>query len=288
VGEVQLTRVTAAAGAGTIEGGLPGSGPPDPTRIRTNQGITYILTQDASFTAVDLGPITVPIQAELAGLASEVDANQTWSFTDVPFDASIVIANPMETAGGADEETDEEYRARAKSFFPTVRRGTLGAIEFGLLSTPGIASVSVKEVLDVSGTPACVVEAFILDELGRANETLAARGLANLLEFRAAGIPVRVIAGVPQFVDIELSLTFDTAIILDTSQAASDVKFAIVSALDNQSPGENLLRSTIISAVRTVPGVIFEDTDLTEPAGTLVPSAESIVFRTKKELITIS
>lgn len=290
VGQVSLTRATAAAGAGTIDGGPPGSGPPAPSRIKTNRGIVYILTQPAVFGAADLGPIVVDVQAELAGLDQEVAEDQDWSWVDTPFDPSIEIANPVEMAGAADEETDSEYRARAKQFFPTIRRGTLGAIEFGLLSTPGIASVSVIEVENPeSGFPACVVQAFVLDELGRSNETLAARGLQALLEFRAAGIPVIVIPGEPSFVNVDFVGTeFDTSVVLDSSEAENDVKTRIVAALNNQRPGENLLRSTIIAAAKDYVGFVVEDDDLVEPATTLIPSAPSVAFRTKRELITIN
>jgi len=289
VGQVSLTRAVATAGAGTIDGGPPGSGSPAPTRIKTNRGIVYILTQPAVFGALDLGPIVVDVQAELAGLDQEVAEDQDWSWVDTPFDPSIEIANPVEMAGAADEETDSEYRARAKQFFPTIRRGTLGAIEFRLLSTPGIASVSVIEVENPeSGFPACVVQAFVLDELGRSNETLAARGLQALLEFRAAGIPVIVIPGEPSFVNVDFVGTeFDTSVVLDSSEAENDVKTRIVAALNNQRPGENLLRSTIIAAAKDYVGFVVEDDDLVEPATTLIPSAPSVAFRTKRELITI-
>lgn len=289
VGEVTLTRPTFAAGAGTIDGGLPGSSPA-PTRIRTNAGITYILTENAVFGGADLTVTNVSIQAELAGVAQEVSELQAWSFVDVPFDTTITISNPVETAGAADEETDEAYRARAKAFFPTIRRGTLGAIEFGLRSTPGIVSVSVIETTSPGqGFPACSVQAFILDALGQSNETLGFRGLLNLLEFRAAGIPVNVVPGTPQFIDIEFAGTaFDTAVVLDTSQAAADVQSAVIAALNNQQPGQNLLRSTILAAARSVDGFIVEDTDLIEPAATLIPATNDIAFRTLRELILIS
>lgn len=286
VGTVQLTRATTAGGAGTIDGGVPGSSP-SPTRIRTNQGITYILTQPAVFGAADLGPIQVTVQAELSGLDSEVDANQSWSFVDSPFDPTITIANAEATAGASNEESDEAFRDRAKQFFPTIRRGTLGAIEFGLQSTPGVESVSVREVLQSSGLPACVVQAFILDALGRSNDTLAARGQTNLIEFRAAGIPVQIISGSIQNVPIRFgNLDFDTSIVVDTTQAFEDARTAIVVALNNQTPGQTLLRSTILAAARTVPGVLVEDTDLEEPIGSLIPATNDVTFRTRRELIT--
>ena len=288
VGAVQLVRPTFAAGAGTIPGGDPGTGPPSPTRIRTNRGIVYSLTENAIFGATTLS-VTADVQAELAGLAQEVDELQSWSFVDTPFDETITIANAAETAGASDEEADPNDKSRAKAFFPTIRRGTLGAIEFGFASTPGIASVSVIEVIAAgTGLPACFVQGFILDALDQGNETLAARGLLNQLEFRCAGIPVQAIAGTPQFVNVDfVGTSFDTSIVLDTSQAADDVRSFIVAALLNQRPGQILQRATIIAAAKNVPGFVIEDSDLVEPAGALIPASSDIAFRTLREKIQV-
>lgn len=286
VGPIVLARPNAAAGAGTVPGGLPGS-VPTPARIQTNTGVVYQLLEPSVWGAADLGPKTVQAQAELAGLAYEVEDNQGWTWADPPFDPSIVITNPEATAGAADEETDIDYRARAKAFFPTLRRGTIGAIEFGLRSTPGVASVAVVELTNASGLPATFVQAYILDHLGRANESLAARAQLQLLEFRAAGIPVLVSAGVIQLVTIKLRLAFDTALVLDTSRATTEVRAAIVAALNNLIPGKTLERSLIIAAVRTVRGVLFPDNALVEPAGDLVPATVVNALRTKFELIEV-
>lgn len=287
VGQIQLSRPTAGAGAGTVFGALPGNDPA-PTRIQTNQGINYILTQPAIFGAADLGPITVTAQAELVGLDNQVDANQAWTFVDTIFDETIIATNPITMSGAANEETDDRFRGRALNFFPTVRRGTLGAVQFGLESTPGIATASVVEVIQPQNSlPACVLEAFILDALGQANQTLAARGQANLLNFRLAGGAVSVVPGTIQFIDVEFAdLEFDTNIVLDTSAAFEDVRTAVIAAINNQRPGQSLLRSTIIAAARSVPGVLIEDSDLTEPVGTLNPATNSVTFRTTRERIT--
>lgn len=285
VGEVVLERPGAGAGAGTIDGGLPGT-LPAPARIQTNRGIVYTLSLPQSFGALDLGPFTVPVQAELAGLDYEVEADQAWSWVDAPFDPTIAITNPDPMAGASDEETDEAYKARARAFFPTLRRGTLGAIEFGLRSTPGVASAVVYEVLQASGVPAAVVQAYILDALGRANETFAARAYSNLLQYRALGIPVLVGAGEVEYVAIRLRPTWDTAVVTDTAAGWGAVQNAIVAALQNLRPGQTLERSLIYAAARSVSGLLLPDGALELPTGDLVPSTTSSALRTLPELIT--
>lgn len=283
---LELSRPTAGAGAGTVDGALPGTG--TTTRVTTNTGVVYTLTQPALFGVSELGPISVLAQAEIAGPESQVAPNQQWAFVDTPFDGTITIANPNASAGAALEESDEKYRARARQFFPTIRRGVLGAIEFGLLAVPGIDSAAVTERLDPQGVPACFVEAYILDELGQSNTGLAARAATSLLEYRALGIPVRVIAGTIDFFDVAFSgLTFDTAIIEDTVQAAVDVRSAIISATNNLRPGQLLERAVIISAVKQVPGVILPEGALVDPPADLQPSADNVALRTKRELISL-
>lgn len=287
-GLISVSRPTFAVGAGSIQGGVRGS-TPSPARIRTAEGIVYFLTEPISFGATDLGPLEATVEADLAGLAYEVADGQSWTWVDVPFDPSIVISNPAEMAGAADEEDDGAYRARLKTFFSTIHRGTLQAIQYGLEATPGIASASVAESIAETGYPAGSVQAFILDSLGRANQTLAAEGLLELTSFRAAGIPVFVIPGTPEYINVEIqNSAFDTSIVLDTSAAAETVRARIIAALNNQIPGANLLRSTILAAARSVPGFVIEDSDLIEPAATLIPSTPESAFRTRRELIAIS
>lgn len=283
--DIQLSRPTFAAGSGTVIGGLPG-GSNTPTRISNNRGIVYFLTQTATFGATDLGPITVRAQAQIAGFANQVGANQSWTFVDPPFDPTITIANPVTAAGAGEEETDEKYKIRARNFLPTIRRGIAAAILFGLESTPGVATASVIEVTSAGGLPACLGQAFVLDELGQSNAGLAARAQDRLLEFRALGIPVQVGSGLASFQSIAISLTFDTALVEDTVQAAEDVKSAIIAALNALRPGQTLQRSFILAAARSVLGVEIADTALTVPAGDLLPASNDIAFRTRRDLIT--
>lgn len=280
-----LTRPTFALGAGNIVGGLPGQTPP-PTRIQTNGGIVYILTQSAVFGPTSLGPVNVTAQAELAGLASEVEANQDWSFIDPIFDDSVIVSNPLPSAGAADQESDLAYRARAKNFFPTIRRGTKGAIDFGLQSVPGVASESIFEFTNPDGLPAGIVTGFILDELNQSNPTLAAIGLLSLLEYRAFGIPVILLSGTPLFVSIALFVEYDTSVVNDTVSAQNAVRAAVVAALNNQQPGKTLYTSTIIAAAKSVPGVVVPGNALVVPTGDIVPLTSDVTFRTRLEFIS--
>jgi len=282
-----LARATDDAGAGTIVGGVPGSDP-QPSRVRTNRGIVYQLLSDVSFGATSLGPYTVTAQAELAGLDYEVDELQSWSWVDQPFDPTITITNTEAASGAAEVEEDDRYLARSRNFYNTVHRGTQDAIDAGLQAVPGVDVESSEEIIDPSnGYPAGRVRAFVLDRLGRADSTLAARGRLALNSYRALGVPVFVEPSVPEFVEISFSVSFDTRIVQDSVQQANRVKAAVVAALENQRPGQSLLRSTIIAAIKSVPGAVMEDSDLLVPTATLLPTAVGTAFRTKLELVRL-
>lgn len=281
---LSLSRPTFAAGGGTIDGG-PLGGTPAPARIRAGSGPTYVLLEPATFGATALGPITVDAQAEVAGTAYAVAAGARWSWTSSVFDASIVATNAEDAAGAADDETDEAYYLRARDFWRSVRRGVQGAIEFGLRGVPGVASVSVEEVVDEAGVPAAFVRAYILDALGRANETFAARARRELLSWRALGIPVVVEAGVVEYTPITYRARFDTRIVNDSAAAGRAQDTALVSRLMAQRPGQILERAAVLSALRSVPGAVVYEGDLVAPAGDLIPATPASAFRTRRDLI---
>ena len=283
---LSLSRAAATAGAGTIQGGVRGSSPA-PARIRKG-GIVYYLTESASFGALDLGPVEVVAEAELAGTAYQVAAGDGWQWVDAIFDSTIAATNAEDAAGASDEETDEQYRARAKDYFPGLSKATLRALLGAARSASGVSVASVAERIDADGAAARVVEAFVLDALGTSNQALAERTRRELISTRALGIPVVVSGGVPDYVSIEFTgVEFDTALVEDTADCFRRVQTAIVSRLQNQVPGQKLLRTTILAAARSVPGFLCEDSDLTDPLGTLTPSDDNVVLRTKPELITL-
>ena len=106
--------------------------------------------------------------------------------------------------------TPEEraLRERVRAFWLAARRGTLGAIEFGALTVPGVVSASAVESIDASVRPARIVTLYVADGSGVSNEALAARVREVLFEWRAAGIFVLVSSSVPSIVPVVLRLRF--------------------------------------------------------------------------------
>lgn len=269
---LSLQRATATVGGGTIAAG---------TQLQVGRGAVYRTRLAVTFGALDLGPFTVTAEAATAGTEFEVASGQSWGFLDAVFDTSIRVTNPADAAGASDGENDDQYRGRARGFFRAARRGTLDAIVYGLQSTDGVAVGSAVEVIDpTTFLPASRVRCFALDEIGQSNDGLAARAQVSLLGYRAAGVPAIVEAARPVSTTVRIrGLLLDSRFAMDTDDRVEAVRAAVVATGNGQVAGAALLRSTLIAAIRSVQGVIFEDTMLIEPAASVQPASVYEVIR---------
>jgi uncharacterized phage protein gp47/JayE len=140
-----LIRPNAGAGGGTVNAGA---------RVTTATGEVFALNIDVVFGALDLQK-TVIATAVVVGRSQNVVALSLSAFVDAPFDTTIVPANPAPAAGGTDQETDPQFRARIRGFWLTVRRGTIAAIQYGARQVPGV-SVATASIRVTACPPAPV------------------------------------------------------------------------------------------------------------------------------------
>lgn len=262
------------------------------TKFRTVDGVEFELTTAVGFPANAsagnvtqiVGPAGVVAQAVQTGLVGNVAAGTITEFVQQPDPSIISVTNDAVAAGGTETESDASLRFRAKDFFRTARRGTIGAIEFGALTVGGVSTATAIELIDPgTGLPSGLVQVVIADANGQANEALASAVRNALLEFRAAGIPVSVLAGVPTFVDIVYNLAFDTGV--DTVSAFAQVQQSTVANVNVLRPRQTLQRSLLFEVARGVPGVIVNDDAITTPAGDIVPTGNE-VLRTSTGRVT--
>ena len=274
---LEFSRVSAAAGAGTIAEG---------TLVKTGTGIQYRTLADATFGALDVGPVEVDAQAVEAGKETQVGEGALNAFVAQPFDASIAVTNPEPAAGGEPRESDPTFRERVRYSFRTARRGTVGAIEQGALAVTGVVSAEAVETIDSEEVPQRFVELFVADSDGLASTALATKVRRSLLEYRACGIYVRVSRSTPVFVDVRYRLAFKANV--DTLRLTSQVRAATVAQVN--SLGANAtLRVNDLAAVlnRYVPyGLVVGDDAVVAPVGDLVPSPGQTV-RTTLDRVTV-
>ncbi len=277
VGTETFTRPTSAAGSGTISIG---------TKIRTQTGIEYVLVSPASFGASAL-VAHADVRAVQAGKESQVGRHYLtrWVNQAAIFDQTIQPDNLEPTAGGEQVEDDDTFKARIRNFWASARRGTLGAIEYGALTVPGVTSAFAQEAL-TAGIPARVVELFIADSSGVASAALATRVRTALEEWRAGGIYVSIVLSVPQIVNLELALAFVANV--DTVSLSSHVRDAVVQFVNQLGANRPLYRAdlqTVLSRYRQS-GLIPNEQTIVSPAGDLYPQVGS-TLRTRLENVVV-
>lgn len=278
VGSVSFVRSVFTAGGGTI---------PIGTKLRTLTGIEYITLTDAVFGITQL-TATADVRSVQAGKSQQVGKNQIRRFAEPGsiFDPSIQVTNPLAMAGGEDAEQDPAFRERARDFWPTQRRGTLGAIEFGAKTVAGVDSAAAYEALTANAQPARVVSMYIADSSGIASAALGAAVRAQLNEYRAAGIAVITELSIPQMITVKLKLAFVAGV--DTATIGQAVRTAIVGVVNSLGANQTLLRATLTNVLTRYvkQGLIPDDSTIVEPVGDLVPTPGS-TLRTTFTLVTI-
>lgn len=273
---VTLSRATSGGGAGTFQAG---------SRVQTTTGVQFAVDADVVFGGSDLIK-TASATALVTGLDGNVSANTIVQFADPPWDASLTVTNSG-AAGGATTETDVAFRGRIRNFFPTVRRGTLGAIQYGALQVPGVAVATAYEAqavtLSLSGIaqslPATVVQLVVSDRDGNSSAPMIQAVQDAMLDYRSAGVAVLVYGGVLNTTTVVrwTGLTYVTG--YDPTSVQQQIRSVSVAVAQFLAPGATLYRSTLIAAAKTVPGVIVAEGSLTSPPGDIKPATNSIVLR---------
>ncbi len=271
-----FSRVSFAAGAGTIPAG---------TRVQTPAGTQFATDADLAFGGTDLtGSVTAT--ALIVGPDSNVAPGQITGIVDSLFDPIITVTNPSWSAGGTDVETDPNFRGRIRSFFSALRRGTIGAIEFGARQVAGVSVVKAIELDNTEGDPTGVVQLIIGDANGNASPTLLQQVRDEELLWRAGGIPVFVLGGTVVFQPVAWALSIETG--FNQQKVLSEVAAVTVAVSQFLNPGDTLLRSTLIAAAHTVPGAVITDSSLVLPAADTVPATPDIIIRVRTTDVSFS
>lgn len=296
-----LTRLSASPARAPVRlwrpaGGVAGVYPAG-SIVQTTLGTQFATDTDVQFLVADLEK-AVDATALLSGSDGNVGADTIRQMVDTPFDPTISCTNDKgasellgdfvatgAAAGGAETESDVDFRARCRQFFPTVRRGVIGAIEFGALQVSGVAvATAIESVNPATGFPVAFIQLVIADRDGNSTPSLAIDVANALLEYRAAGIPVQVLSGVVNYQQIQWALAFESGI--DEASAREQIRAVTVAVSQFLPPGPlrgTLYRSTLLAAARTVNGVILRSDALRQPLDDVVPANYSQIFRVRPQ-----
>ena len=266
------------------------------SRITAPDGTQFGTNADVVFGASDLS-MPVAATALVAGEAGNLPGSTLLSFVDQPFDTTLTVAPAVlldgslaNAAGGTETESDIQFIGRTRGFFPTLRRGVIGAIQFAALQVDGVAVATATEIVNpFSGYPAAFVQLVIGDRNGNASGAMIQAVRDKLLEFRAAGIPVQVIGGSVTFVPVAWKVGVLTG--YDEALVISRIRAVTVAVGQFLPPGPDtgvLYRSTLIAVAKTVPGAVISDSSLAYPLTDVVPASIDQMIRILPESVTFS
>ena len=211
------------------------------------------------------------------------------------FDPSFVITKKTASGdgyatGGAERETDSEYKARRAIWDAGLDRD----IDFLAAQARGVDGITYAvaiEDLGAAGNPTGIVTLYVGDVNGRANAGLVKRVLAKSRSFRLVGQDLRVVGAVPSLVT--LVLRFAVTSTSDIAQVQANARAAVVAYVNTLAPGATLERAAIKAVLLGVAGVVFEAAypyGLVTVNGAapvdLAAGSPSTIFRTSSELVT--
>ena len=276
-------------------GGIAGTYPAGST-VQTTDGTQFSTDVAVSFLVGDLIK-AVNATALVSGSVGNVGKELVIQFVSPPFDPTIAVINDAiasrilgfpngdgSAAGGDDVEDDIQFKARCRNFFPTVRRGTLGAIEYGALQVPGVSVATAIEATNPgTGLPVAMIQLVIADKDGKSVPSLNQAVANSLLEYRAGGIPVEVLSGVVTYQQVQWSLAFSYG--YDEASIRNQIVAVTVAISQFLPPGPTgtLLTSTLIAAAKTVRGVIVRNDALRLPLGDVVPVSNTQIIRIRPQ-----
>lgn len=275
-GQVTLSRTNAnGAPAGSIAAGSVVATQKDANGTEYQ----YTTNTDVAWTLGDITSKTVNVTASLTGPASNAGLSTVNRLVSTPsgapFDSSITVNNPSSRmAGGADEESDDDLRERVRNFPATLRRGTLDALEYGAKTIDGVASATAVEELDINGVQTGVVFLYVTDASGNSSTPMINAVIAEMINWRAAGIFVNVQGGSLLTQNIAITITARAGV--DTQALVPRIQAAVAARVLKLKIGESLTLDIIQQAVRNVDDAIKTVT-ITNPAVSITPSPNQII-----------
>lgn len=223
-----FARPAATPAVGTVTFSRPGSSPnvliPAGTIVKTNkdasgneQRFATLINETITGTSINAS-----VQAVVAGLAGNVNANTIVKIESALPDSTIVVTNPATLSGGAEQLNDADYREFIRLKIETLRGATKAAIEAAAKTVSGIITATAIENLqaviewDIGGSVTVGsffyiprVKLYVADANGAASDALIALVIAAVEPVRACGVRVEVVAATGLPVNWSATITFN-------------------------------------------------------------------------------
>jgi len=314
-----LRRLAAIAATGTVTYSrvttTPGSpravihATSTPERVQTSQsGVKFVVVVDQSDSnwsnadggyvlAQGLPSITVPVQAEVAGVAGNVNAGSIDTITSaVP--GLDLVTNSADFTNGRDAETDAALRLRFIAFIFALARGTKAAIGFAVTSVQQGLDYTITEnkVYTSASTPessaAADVGAFYVvfdDGSGAPSDALKDAVAASVDLYRP--ITVRAAIFKATVVQVDVSCIIDAYDGYIHSALQTTVRDAITNYVNSTKIGQSLSYTGLVSAIRTSSQGVKNATGVTIngiSTATDVPVTQKQLIRADDVAVTVN
>jgi len=230
---------------------------------RDSQGndVQFVTTQVASWAVSTNGDRVVNVQAVTAGVDGNLSAANliTRIISTPPAGGAYTLTASSQPAGGSEEESDSDLRDRVRLYPSTLRRGTLGALEYGAKQITTIAVAKASAVQDTTG----LVTVFVSDASGNSSGvtqqvstttiddgSMTAKVAIELYNWACAGSLVNVTGGAIQIVNITVQITVRLGV--DVTQLINSINDSISARVGKLNIGETLYLADIVNAVKAV------------------------------------
>lgn len=238
-----LERFDAAKAVGQVywvEDAASGYAIPAGTTVRgvLDDGTNFDAVTTAA--AVSDSGLPIPVQAVTTGRGGNVPAGTLATVVSFATDPNATVTQPERMAGGAPAETDPVYRARLRTYFRSLEKATLTAIQRAVLAVPGISFSSVVEYTTVG---ALVVKVYVADAEGSGTAALVALAQTAVDATRALGALVVCEAAVREEVALTVTLLLRAG--SDYATVLAAVSASIVAYMDSLPAGETVYPSKI-------------------------------------------
>lgn len=261
---VRLERTTGGV-AGTIEAGTTVATTVD----AAGNEVRFTTDQAQAVGAGENGPWDIPATCTVTGPIGNVSAGSITRILDTLFD-TFTVTNPERAGGGNDVEQDPPLRVRARTFWRTLRRATLAAIEHGALQ---VDSVRIATALEDENTGD--VTLVVGDADGNSSAQMVADVEREIEHWRSAGVDISITGSEPLLVDVIGTMDVDDGI--DRAVLAPLVNAAIEARMKKQRQGELLHLDSIKAAGIAVDPDGLNAIHLDTPTETVEPALYQVV-----------
>ncbi|MDR1701334.1 MAG: baseplate J/gp47 family protein, partial [Sporomusaceae bacterium] len=237
--------------------------------------LSYITQQDA---VLNIGDLAVDVKAEAADPGTEYNL-----LPDTLLKQAGIAITGIEwvkiklIGGGADIESDEEYKSRVPDYFDSLARGTGKSIAYAAQNVTGVKSVTMRENFPDKGW----FTLYIDDGSGVANEALLHSVRAVVEDYRAFTVMYIIDTAKLKMFSAQLKLFYSVGI--NEEAVKKSVQEDIVKYINELKMGAPLYLADLIYLAKNIEGV--ENVRIISPVEDVVIADDELLRTNPAEVV---